>query len=177
LGPQEVQQEKWGKPLGLHLEVFPERNELPGATDADVVSAFTYGTINEALTHELWRGRPRTTTDLLDIAIKFIDGEDVVGAIFRKGKSSRDAGEPIDKKRERREHPDRHRRNHHPWRGEEEVATADWSPKPPVKNDDDHFQKLMDSLCHSHGFPIHHKLWECELLKRFISKPPHQRLP
>lgn len=82
--------------------------------------------------------------------------------------------EPIDEKRERQKHAGTHWRNHHPWRGEE-VATADRSPRPPVKNDDDHFQKLMDSLCHSHGFPIHHKLRECELLKRFISKPPAKK--
>jgi hypothetical protein len=29
----------------------------------------------------------------------------------------------------------------------------------------------MDSLCQNHGFHVCHKLWECELLKRFISKP------
>jgi hypothetical protein len=34
-------------------EVHTKKNELP---DADVVSAFTYGTTNEALVHELERG-------------------------------------------------------------------------------------------------------------------------
>jgi hypothetical protein len=33
-----------------------KRNELPDTTDADVASAFTYGTTNEALAHELGRG-------------------------------------------------------------------------------------------------------------------------
>jgi hypothetical protein len=89
-----------------------------------VVSAFTYGTTNEALIHELGRGRPRTTADLLDIATKFADWEDAVGAIFRKGKSPRDAGDPSGEKRERREHPDRRQRNHRPWRNEEEVTTV-----------------------------------------------------
>jgi hypothetical protein len=32
------------------------------------MSAFTYDTTNEALVHELGRGRPKTTIDLLDIA-------------------------------------------------------------------------------------------------------------
>jgi hypothetical protein len=32
------------------------------------VNAFTYDTTNEALVHKLGRGRPKTTTDLLDIA-------------------------------------------------------------------------------------------------------------
>jgi hypothetical protein len=90
-----------------------------------MVSTFTYGTTKEALIHELGRGRPRTTTDLLYIATKFADGDDAVGAIFGKGKSPRDTDKPCSEKRERWEHPDRHRRNHHPRRGEEEVATMD----------------------------------------------------
>ncbi|WVZ75390.1 hypothetical protein U9M48_023446 [Paspalum notatum var. saurae] len=69
-----------------------KRNELPDVTDSDVVSAFTYGTFNEALIHELGRGWPRTTADLLDIATKFADGEDAVGAIFRKARPSRKDG-------------------------------------------------------------------------------------
>jgi hypothetical protein len=79
-----------------------------------VESDITYSTTNEALVHELGRGRPRTTADLLDIATKFDDGEDAVGAIFRKGKSSRDVGEPSGEKRERQEHHDRRQRNRHP---------------------------------------------------------------
>jgi hypothetical protein len=33
----------------------------------------------------------------------------------------------------------------------------------------------MDSSCQNHGFPVRHKLQECELLKRFISKPPAKK--
>jgi hypothetical protein len=71
------------------------------------VSAFTYGTTNETLVHELGRGRPRTTADLLDIPTKFADWEDTVGAIFHKGKGSRDASEPNREQRECWEHPDK----------------------------------------------------------------------
>lgn len=167
--------QKSGESLRDYIRRFSQkRNELPDATDADVVSAFTYGTTNEALVHELGRGQPRTTADLLDIATKFVDGENVVGAIFRKGKSPRDAGKPSCEKKERREHPDRRRRNHRPRR-DEEVATADQPPRPPAKNGGDQFQKLMDSSCQNHGFPVRHKLRECELLKRFISKPPAKK--
>jgi hypothetical protein len=66
-------------------------------------------------------------------------------------------------------------RRHRPRRDEEEVATVGRPPRPLAKNGGDHFQKLMDSLCQNHGFPIRHKLWECELLKRFISKPPAKK--
>jgi hypothetical protein len=112
------------------------------------------------------------TVDLFDIAIKFADREDTVGAIFLKGKSKRNAGEPSGEKRDRQEHPDRHRRNYRPTRIEEgEVAAVDRPPRLPTKNNNNHFQKLMDSLCQNHGFPVFHKLRECKLLKRFISKP------
>lgn len=33
----------------------------------------------------------------------------------------------------------------------------------------------MDSSCQNHSCPIRHKLLECELLKRFISKPPSKK--
>jgi hypothetical protein len=33
----------------------------------------------------------------------------------------------------------------------------------------------MNSLCQNHGFTVCHKLRECELLKRFISKPPAKK--
>jgi hypothetical protein len=56
-----------------------------------VVSSFTYGATNEVLIRELCRGRSKTIVDLLDIATKFADEEDVVEAIFRKGKTPHDA--------------------------------------------------------------------------------------
>ena len=46
------------------------------------MSAFNYGTTNEALLHELSRDQSKTTEDLVDITTKFIDGEDAVRAIF-----------------------------------------------------------------------------------------------
>lgn len=63
------------------------RNELSAATDADAVSALTYGTTNKTLDHELGRGRPKKTVDLLDIATNFVDGEDMVGVVFHMGKA------------------------------------------------------------------------------------------
>lgn len=33
----------------------------------------------------------------------------------------------------------------------------------------------MDSPCQNHGFPVRHKLHECELLKCFISKSPSKK--
>jgi hypothetical protein len=174
LGPPEVHSDEWWQPPELHPKVLIEKEQAPRCHWPDVLNAFTYDNINEDLTHELGQGRPKMTVDLLDIATKFTDREDAVGAIFCKGKSSRDADEPSSKNRECQEHPDRHERNHRPSRNEE-VAAADWPPKPSTKNNSDHFQKLMDSPCQNHGFPVCHKLLEYELLKCFISKPPTKK--
>lgn len=116
-----------------------KRNELPNATDTGVVSAFIYGTTNEALVHKLGQGRLKSTADLLDIATKFVDKEDTVGAIFCKGHSPRDVGKASDVKKDRPEHPDKCKRNHHPRCDEGEVAMADRSPRTPTKNGGDHF--------------------------------------
>jgi hypothetical protein len=114
--------------------------------------------------------------DLFDIATKFADGEYIVGVIFHRGNSLRDAGEPNGERGDRREHPDRRRRNYYPTHTKEgEVTTADQPPMPLAKNNNDHFQKLMDSPCQNQNFPVHRKLQECELLKRFISKPPAKK--
>jgi hypothetical protein len=173
LGPQEVHLEKWGS-LRDYIRRFSQKsNELLDAIDADVISAFTNGTTNEALIHELGQGRPRTTADLIDIAT-IIDVEDAIGAIFHKGKSPHNVGELSGDKRERWENLGKRRRNHHPQRGKEEVATMDRPPRPLAKNDGDQFQKLMNSPCQNHDFPVLHKLQEYELLTCFISKPPCQ---
>jgi hypothetical protein len=91
-------------------------------------------------------------------------------------KCPRNAGEPSGEMRDRQEHPDRRQRNYHTTHTEEgEVNVVAPPPRPPAKNNNDHFQNLMDSSCQNQDFPVHHKLWECELLKRFISKPQPKR--
>ena len=118
------------------------------------MSAFTYGTSNEALVHELGRGRPKTTTDLLDIATKFVDGEDAVGTIFRKGKAPCHTGESTSGvKKNQHDRRDKRRRDGRPRRTENEVAAADRPLRPPSKADTSHFQKLMDEPCQNHGLP------------------------
>jgi hypothetical protein len=50
---------KSGDRVQDYIQRFSQkRNELTDATDVDVVSAFTYGTTNEALVHELGWGQP-----------------------------------------------------------------------------------------------------------------------
>ena len=48
------------------------------------------------------------------------------------------------------------------------VATADRVGKQPQQGLPDHFNKLMDSPCTNHAYPIKHLYKDCELLKRFL---------
>jgi hypothetical protein len=69
------------------------------------------------------------TANLFNLATKFTDGEEAVGAIFCKGKGPHKIGEPSKKKRERWEHLNKNQINHHPQH-DEEVSTVDQTPKP-----------------------------------------------
>lgn len=60
-------------------------------------------------------------------------------------------------------------------RDEHEVATVNRPPKTQVKAEGNHFQKLMDTSCQNHGYPVHHKLGECDILKRYINNPPSKK--
>lgn len=94
------------KSLWDYIQRFSQKkNELPDATDANIVSAFTYETTNEALVHELGRGQPKTIADLHIIATKSPNGEDSTGAIFRKGKTPHDTDDTSDVEKEHQEHP------------------------------------------------------------------------
>jgi hypothetical protein len=70
---------------------------LPDVTDADVIGAFLFKTTCESLVHKLGRKGPRTTKDLLDIAMSHASSEEAVGAIFDRSrgkmKREKDAGE------------------------------------------------------------------------------------
>lgn len=101
LGPEKVHLKEWREPPGRQYYIrrfYKKRNELPDATDTDILSTFTYGTTNKALVHELGHMRPRTTVDLLNIATKFTGGEDVVGAIFERGRARAMLASPVERK-------------------------------------------------------------------------------
>ena len=51
----------------------------------DVVSAFLFGTACKSLIHKIGCVKPRTTHDLLNIAMNHASGEDAVGAVFSGG--------------------------------------------------------------------------------------------
>ena len=48
------------------------------------------------------------------------------------------------------------------------ATTADRMRKQPQQGLPNHFNKLMDSPCTNHAYPIKHLYKDCELLKRFL---------
>ena len=48
------------------------------------------------------------------------------------------------------------------------VAAADGMGKQPKQGLPNHFNKLMDSPCTYHAYPIKHLYKDCELLKHFL---------
>ena len=48
------------------------------------------------------------------------------------------------------------------------VAVDDRTSKQPQQGLPDHFNKLMDSPCTNHAYPVKHLYKECELLKCFL---------
>ena len=67
--------------------MFSQRcNSLPNVVDADVISAFLSRMTYESLIHKLGCLKPHTTHDLLDVATNHASGEEVVGAVFNRGR-------------------------------------------------------------------------------------------
>ena len=75
-----------------YIRRFSKRcNTLPDVVDADIISAFHSGTTCESLIHKLGCLKPRTTHDLLNVAMNHASGEEVVKAVFNGGQ---DQGKP-----------------------------------------------------------------------------------
>ena len=134
----------------------------------DVISAFLSGTTYESLIHKLGCLKPRTTRDLLDVTTNHASGEEAVGAVFSgdrdKVKAKRaDQDEAPSTQRGKKNKKDRHRSNNTTM-----VAAADRMGKQPQQGLPDHFNKLMDSPCTNHAYPIKHLYKDYELLKCFL---------
>ena len=48
------------------------------------------------------------------------------------------------------------------------VYTTDRASKQPQQGQPDHFDKIMESPCTNHTYPVKHLYKDCELLKRFL---------
>ena len=131
------------------------------------MSAFLSRTTCESLIHKLGCLKPRTTHDLLDIATNHASGEEAVGAVFSGGRDKgmakrEDQNEGPSKQRGKKNKKDRHRLANSVL-----VAAADRAGKQPQQGQPDHFDKLMESPCTNHTYPIKHLYKDCEL-KRFL---------
>ena len=75
-------QEK-GESLRDYIRRFSKlRNELSDATDAEIITAFTYGTTCETLIRDLGVHKPKTVKELLDLATNHAGGEEAVSAVL-----------------------------------------------------------------------------------------------
>ena len=129
---------------------------------------FLSGTTCESLIHKLGYLKPRTTYDLLDVATNHASGEEAVGAVFSGGRDRGKAKhEDQDKgpstQRGKKNKKDRHRPAYPAL-----VAIADRAGKQPQQGQPDHFDKLMESPCTNHGYPVKHLYKDCEPLKCFL---------
>ena len=72
--------------LRNYIHRFSKRcNSLLDVVDADIISAFLFGTTYESLIHKLGYLKPRTTHDLLDITMNHASGEEADGLVFNGG--------------------------------------------------------------------------------------------
>ena len=143
-------------------------NSLPDVIDADVISAFLSGITCESLIHKLGCLKPYTSHDLLDVAMNHASGEEAVGAVFSggqdKGKAKcEDQDEGPSTQRDKKNKKDRRRPTNSAL-----VIVADRAGKQPQQGLRDHFDKLMESPCTNHAYPVKHLYKDCELLKRFL---------
>src|SRR4029453_13193383 len=89
--------QKTDETLREYVRRFSKRcNELPDVDNAEVIGAFLSGTTCETLVHKLSCLKPKSVSELLDVATSHASGEDAVHAIFDKGsgKTRVDDGEP-----------------------------------------------------------------------------------
>ena len=122
----------------------------------------------ESLIHNLGYLKPCTTCDLLDVATNHASDEEAVKAVFNggrdKGKAKRmDQDEGPSTQRGKKNKKDWHRLDNTVL-----VATTDRMGKQPQQGLPDHFNKLMDSPCTNHAYPVKHLYKDCELLKCFL---------
>ena len=134
----------------------------------DVINAFLSRTTCKFLIHKLGYVKPHTTRDLLDITMNHASSEEAVGAVFNGG---RDKGKAKREDQDKGPSTQRGKKNKKDQRQPTNTAlfaVADCAGKQPQQGQPDHFNKLMDSPCTNHAYPVKHLYKDCELIKRFL---------
>ena len=122
----------------------------------------------ESLIHKLGCLKPHTTHDLLDITTNHAFGEEVIGAVFNGG---RDKGKAKCEDQDKGPSTQRGQKNKKDRRRPTNtalVAASDRAGKQPQQGLPDNFNKLMDSPCTNHAYPVKHLYKYYELLKCFL---------
>jgi len=133
-----------------------------------MIGAFLSGMTCESLVHKLGHKGPRTTTELLDIAISHASGEEAIGAIFDhlEGKARRDEGTG-----EGTNNCSAKRKNKKQWREDSLVAAADRKGgRKPAEGTPNHFEKMLEGPCPNHAFPVKHLLKDYGLMQKFLAR-------
>ena len=134
----------------------------------DVISAFLSRTTCESLIHKLGCLKPHTTRDLFDVATNHASSKEAVEVVFRgghyKGKAKRkNQDEGPATQRGKKNKKDRRRSANSGL-----IIVADRAGKQPQQDLPNHFDKLLESTCTNHAYPVKHLYNDCELLKRFL---------
>jgi hypothetical protein len=151
---------------------------LLNIADADVISAFLFGTANETLVQKLGQKCPRTTKELLDIATSHASDEDAVGVIFDRSKAKAKRNEDADEGASNRSDKKKKKKKR---REGLLMAAVEWKDKwTPTEGTLDHFKKMLKGICPNHTYPVKHAYKDCGLMKKFLaggSKKGEQKKP
>jgi hypothetical protein len=177
--------QKPGESLRDFIRRFSRRcTELPSVAQSEIVHAFLEGTTCQDLVRELGRSPPADSNELFDIATSFASGEEEVGEIFdgKKGKHVDDAPaesskskEPHQKNKQGKKGKKPRREVREQWRdddGDEALAVdpARQGPRPTPPGPGV-FDDMLKRPCPYHKTPVNHTLEQCDMLKRFYSRP------
>ena len=143
-------------------------NSLPDVVDTDVISAFLSRTTYKSLIYKLGCLKPCTTRDLLDVATIHASGEEAVGVVFSGGQYKGKANHEDQDKGPSTQRGKKNKKDRCRLSNAALVTVADRACKQPQQGLPDHFNKLMDSPCTNHAYPVKHLYKDCELLKRFL---------
>jgi hypothetical protein len=145
-------------------------NNLSDTTDAEIITAFTFGTTCSTLIHELGVRKPRTVKELLDLATDHAEGEDAVSAVLRsnpdhsktKGDGEGAGGSSSWSKKKKKNQNKRGRT------GDDNLVAVTDKKKGKAPATKDHFDKMLEGLCPLHEGSVKHKMRDCNLMKKHV---------
>jgi hypothetical protein len=147
---------------------------LPNITDSDVIEAFLAGTTCRDLVSKLGRKTPTKASELMDIATKFVSGQEAVEAIFRKdkqpqGRQKEDAPEASVQRGAEKKTSKKAQAKRGAVDTDLVAAAEHRNPQKPPRGANA-FDKMLKELCPYYRGPVKHTLEECDMLRRYFNK-------